>query len=160
MSVSVEVKKKYIKEGDGKHTHRHQSFPGYQLDQYCIIIWNKRLQVSQDILLRDRLHSFLGYHNLRRITLGTTKEKLWPGNQKYAKEAAYYHFILVSSEHIKNNRECLHPESISLKEMTSLRNVAPEKPVRIGARNVNMVASDNDRRSREKYIPARPMKLK
>ena len=41
-----------------------------------------------------------------------------------------------------------------------MRNIAPEKPVRIGVRNVNMVASDNDRRSREKYIPARPMKLK
>jgi hypothetical protein len=150
MDVSVEVKKKYIKECDGKHTHRHQSFPRYQLDQYCITIWNKRLQVSQDILLRDRLHSFLGYHNLRRITPGTTKEKLWPGNQKYAKEAAYYHFILVSSEDSKNNRERIHPESISLKERTSLRNIAPEKPVRIGARNVNMAASDNDKCSREK----------
>jgi hypothetical protein len=41
-----------------------------------------------------------------------------------------------------------------------LRNIAPENPVRIGARNVNMVASDNDRRPREKYIPERPMKLK
>jgi len=54
----------------------------------------------------------------------------------------------------------LHAETIFLKERSSLRNIAPEKPVRIGARNVNMVASDNDRRSREKYIPARPMKLK
>jgi hypothetical protein len=41
-----------------------------------------------------------------------------------------------------------------------LRNIAPEKPVRIGVRNVNMVASDKVRRSREKYIPARPIKLK
>jgi hypothetical protein len=53
----------------------------------------------------------------------------------------------------------LHPESIYLKESSSLRNSAPENPERIGARNVNMVASDNDRRPREKYIPARPMKL-
>jgi hypothetical protein len=55
---------------------------------------------------------------------------------------------------------CLRPERIFLKERSSLRNIAPEKPVRIGVRNVNMVASDNDRRPREKYIPARPMKLK
>lgn len=41
-----------------------------------------------------------------------------------------------------------------------MRNIAPEKPVRIGVRNVNMVASDNDRRPREKYIPVRPMKLR
>jgi len=54
----------------------------------------------------------------------------------------------------------LHPESIFLEEKSSLRNIAPEKPVRIGVRNVNMVASDNDRRPREKYIPARPTKLK
>jgi hypothetical protein len=38
-----------------------------------------------------------------------------------------------------------NPENDSLKEMVSLRNIAPEKPVRIGATNVNMVASDNDR---------------
>lgn len=54
----------------------------------------------------------------------------------------------------------LHPENIFLKEKSSFRNIAPEKPVRIGVRNVNMVASDNDRRPREKYIPARPMKLR
>jgi hypothetical protein len=54
----------------------------------------------------------------------------------------------------------LQAETIFLKERSSLRNIAPEKPVRIGIRNVNMVASDNDRRPREKYIPARPMKLK
>jgi len=54
----------------------------------------------------------------------------------------------------------LHAESKFLKERSSLRNIAPEKPVRIGVRNVNMVASDNDRRLREKYIPARLMKLK
>lgn len=41
-----------------------------------------------------------------------------------------------------------------------MRDIAPEDPVRIGERNVNMVASDNDRRLREKYNPARPMKLK
>jgi hypothetical protein len=41
-----------------------------------------------------------------------------------------------------------------------LRNIAPEKPVRIGVRNDNMVESDNDRCSREIYIPARPTKLK
>jgi hypothetical protein len=53
----------------------------------------------------------------------------------------------------------LPPESIFLKERSSLRDIAPEDPVRIGERNVNMVASDNDRRPREKYNPARPMKL-
>jgi hypothetical protein len=41
-----------------------------------------------------------------------------------------------------------------------LRNIAPEKPRRIGIMNVNMVASDTDRCSRERYNPARPMKLK
>jgi hypothetical protein len=41
-----------------------------------------------------------------------------------------------------------------------LRNIAPENPVRIGARKVNTVASDNDRYCREKYIPERPTKLK
>jgi hypothetical protein len=40
-----------------------------------------------------------------------------------------------------------------------LRNIAPENPVRIGAMNVNTVASDNDRCWREKYIPARATKL-
>jgi hypothetical protein len=41
-----------------------------------------------------------------------------------------------------------------------LRNIAPEKPRRIRVMNVNMVASDTDRFSRERYIPERPMKLK
>jgi hypothetical protein len=65
----------------------------------------------------------------------------------------------VNSDH-KDNRERLHPENICLREKGSLRNIAPEKPVRIGVMNVNMVASDNDRCSREIYIPARPTKLK
>jgi hypothetical protein len=41
-----------------------------------------------------------------------------------------------------------------------LRNIAAEKPVRIGVTNVNMAASDNDKCFRERYIPARVMKLK
>lgn len=40
-----------------------------------------------------------------------------------------------------------------------MRNIAPENPVRIGAMNVNTVASDNDRCCREKYIPERVTKL-
>jgi hypothetical protein len=47
-----------------------------------------------------------------------------------------------------------------LREKGSLRNIAPENPVRIGAMNVNTVASDNDRCCREKYIPERVTKLK
>ena len=43
----------------------------------------------------------------------------------------------------------------SLSERDSLRNIAPEKPVRIGARNFNTTASDKDRYYREKYIPER-----
>jgi hypothetical protein len=39
--------------------------------------------------LRYRLHSFLGLYYLRWISVGTTKEKLWPGDQNYAKETAY-----------------------------------------------------------------------
>ena len=40
-----------------------------------------------------------------------------------------------------------------------MRKSAPEKLVRIGTRNVSMVASDSDRRSRERNIPERLMKL-
>jgi hypothetical protein len=54
----------------------------------------------------------------------------------------------------------LHPERIFLKERSSLRNIAPEKPVRIGVRNDNVVASDKDKCFRERYTPARPVKLK
>lgn len=43
------------------------------------------------------------------------------------------------------NRGCLHPANVSHKETVSLRIIAPERPVRIGATNVNMVASDSDR---------------
>jgi hypothetical protein len=55
---------------------------------------------------------------------------------------------------------CLPPENVCLREKGSLRNIAPENPVRIGVRKVNTVASDNDRYCREKYIPERPTKLK
>ena len=41
-----------------------------------------------------------------------------------------------------------------------MRNIVPEKPVRVGAMNVNTVASDDDRCCREKYIPERVTKLK
>jgi hypothetical protein len=37
--------------------------------------------------------------------------------------------------------------------------MAPEKAVKIGARKVNTVASDNDKYCREKYPPERPMNL-
>ena len=40
-----------------------------------------------------------------------------------------------------------------------MRNTAPEKPVRIGTRNVNTVASDNDKYCKEKYTPQRPKNL-
>ena len=40
-----------------------------------------------------------------------------------------------------------------------MRNTAPEKPVRIGTRNVNAVASDNDKYCREKYSPDIPKNL-
>ena len=46
-------------------------------------------------------------------------------------------------------RVCLHPENVWLREMGSLRKIAPENPVRIGARNVKTVASDNDKYFRE-----------
>jgi hypothetical protein len=54
----------------------------------------------------------------------------------------------------------LHPARISLRERGSLRNIAPEKPVRTGVRNVNTIASDNDRYRREKYNPKRPKNLR
>jgi hypothetical protein len=47
-----------------------------------------------------------------------------------------------------------------LREKGSLRKIAAENPVRIGAMNVKTVASDNDRCCREKYIPERVTKLK
>ncbi len=47
----------------------------------------------------------------------------------------------------------------SLSEKDSFRSIAPEKPVRIGARNFNTTASDKDRYSREKYIPEREVNL-
>jgi hypothetical protein len=45
--------------------------------------------VGPETALRDRLHSILGQHSLRWISLGIAKKKLRPGNQNYAKEAAY-----------------------------------------------------------------------
>ena len=41
-----------------------------------------------------------------------------------------------------------------------MRNIAAEKPVKIGVINVNMFASDNDKCFRERYIPTRATKLK
>jgi hypothetical protein len=66
----------------------------------------------------------------------------------------------VNSDHSKCSGICLHPENVCLREKDSLRNIAPEKPVRIGVRNVNIIESDNDRCSREIYSPAIPTKLK
>ena len=40
-----------------------------------------------------------------------------------------------------------------------MRNTAPEKPVKIGTRNVKTVASDNDKYCKEKYTPQRPVNL-
>ena len=54
----------------------------------------------------------------------------------------------------------IHPASNSLGEKGSLRNKAPEKPVKVGVRNVNTVASDNDRYFKEKYMPQRPVNLR
>jgi len=48
---------------------------------------------------------------------------------------------------------------ISFRERDSFRNITPEKPVRIGARNFNTTASDNDRCCREKYKPESPVNL-
>jgi hypothetical protein len=48
----------------------------------------------------------------------------------------------------------------SLSERDSPRNIVPEKPVRIGARNFNTTASDKDRYCREKYIPERAVNLR
>ena len=47
-----------------------------------------------------------------------------------------------------------------MRERGSLRNIAPEKPVRIGARNFNTTASESDRYFREKYIPERAVNLR
>jgi hypothetical protein len=49
--------------------------------------------------------------------------------------------------------KCSRPAMTPLSERDSLRNITPEKPVRIGARNFNTTASDKDRYCREKYIP-------
>ena len=49
--------------------------------------------------------------------------------------------------------KCLHPASISLREMDSPRNAAPAKPVRIGVRYVNTVASGNDKYCKENNTP-------
>jgi hypothetical protein len=51
--------------------------------------------------------------------------------------------VLIAWEHI----QLAH---ISLRERVSLRNIDPEKAVRIGAMKVNTVASDNDKCCREK----------
>jgi hypothetical protein len=48
----------------------------------------------------------------------------------------------------------------SLNERDSSRNIAPEKPVRIGARNFNMTASDKDRYFREMYNPEMEVNLR
>ena len=47
-----------------------------------------------------------------------------------------------------------------LERKVLLEGFAPENPVRIGARNFNMVASDNDKCLRERYAPTSVMKLK
>ena len=107
--------------------------------------------------LRNRLQPLLRQLYLRWISLGNTKEKLWPGNQNYTKEAAHWHS--VNSDHSMYSQRCLHPENVCLREKGSLRNIAPVKPVRIGVRYVNMVDSDNDKCSMDIYIPARPTKL-
>lgn len=54
---------------------------------------------------------------------------------------------------------CLQPAPICLRERRSFRNIAPEKPVRIGAINFSTAASENDRYFREKYIPERAVNL-
>lgn len=56
--------------------------------------------------------------------------------------------------------KCSRPAAICLSERDSLRKITPEKPVRIGARNFNTIASDKDRYSREKYIPERAVNLR
>lgn len=63
----------------------------------------------------------------------------------------------------KNHRERvgrLHPATNSLSERGSLRNMAPEKPVRIGIMNVSTVASDNDKYCKEIYIVVMPKNLR
>jgi len=46
-----------------------------------------------------------------------------------------------------------------LRERGSFRNIAAEKPVRIGAMNFNTIASENERYCREKYVPEIPRNL-
>ena len=55
--------------------------------------------------------------------------------------------------------ECSQPVTIPLSERNSFRNIAPENPVRIGARNFSTMASDRDRYVREKYKPESPANL-
>jgi hypothetical protein len=49
---------------------------------------------------------------------------------------------------------------ISLIERVSLKNIAPEETVNIGARNFNTTASNKERHFREKCIPERAMDLR
>jgi hypothetical protein len=42
----------------------------------------------------------------------------------------------------------------------SLRNIAPEIPVRKGTKNFNTIASDNDKYCKEKYVPERAVNLR
>jgi hypothetical protein len=46
-----------------------------------------------------------------------------------------------------------------LRDKASLRNIAPEKPVRIGAKNLMTTASDSDRCFKEKNNPEIEMNL-
>jgi hypothetical protein len=46
-----------------------------------------------------------------------------------------------------------------LRERGSFRNIAAEKPVRIGAMNFNTIASENERYCKEKYVPEIPRNL-
>jgi hypothetical protein len=46
-----------------------------------------------------------------------------------------------------------------LRKRRSFKNIAPEKPVRIGAMYLNTTASEYDRYCREKYIPDRAVNL-
>jgi len=47
-----------------------------------------------------------------------------------------------------------------LDERVSLKNIAPEKTVRFGARNFNTTALDRVRYFREKYIPEMAVNLR
>ena len=57
------------------------------------------------------------------------------------------------------DHECLQPAQICLRGRRSFRNIAPEKPVRIGVMNFITTASENDRYFREKYIPESAVNL-